>query len=246
MSEPFVMRRSLVAVSTGAGVVLTRVDFQRSLANPRPDDAWVDAILKVLDTAGSPCGVVAIEVDGSANPGAIGRTLAQDLDALRGAKLTHSFSFVANAVDLDEDRLVRLATLDGFDIALNNPTPLLLEANIKGLLRMISSASTIRSQPAKVAASARLLVGGWAIDLARKHASHPNGSSAKLSELEMAFIRRLAEKERPSGNADLMVGDIRETSVRPSAVVHKIRKKLGKDFPIVSLGGDDYRIDLDP
>lgn len=245
MSDGANIRRAIIGFGAGTSLSLVPLNLERPTTIAGPDDTWVNSIFKVLDPASAVSAVIAIEVDNSTDPGTVGRALAQDLDALRRARSTHVFAFLANAVDLGDDRFDQLTALDGFDVALSNATPVIMKANIKGLLRLIAAPSVRGATPATVAANARLVIGGWTIDLARKRASRVDGQTAVLSELEINFIRRLAAKEGPAERANLMIGEIRETTTKPGAVVHKIRKKLGKDFPIVSLGGEDYRIMLD-
>lgn len=222
-------------------LIPSRLDFTEAVTGI--EYRQIQDIQHAQDMVLSPACAVVVELDGPISQ-AEGMRLAEELGALRKARPDVNFVFIAYAAALADGDASSLIVAYGFDTVLFGP-PGSLRANVVGLLRYVRAQSRKPDVTLKrVPQSARLKIGAWSIDAPSKTATLPTGKKTWLTDLEITFIRRLLAHQNSPDAGALMHGEITETSTRPSAVVHKIRRKLGSDFPIVSLGGEQYEIVL--
>lgn len=195
---------------------------------------------EVSGTTGSDIRIVMVLVDGAGEP----RSRAQIREAIENLRFkTHAavLVFVAFGEAIADSDVARLTFEGAFDVVLQTNSPPVLVATAAALARLSEMMTSGRRRSLKRGEAASLLVGKWEINTDTRLARRADGSEAKLTASEIDYLKFLLN----SGCDDVQPPfpeSIAPPTSRQSALVYKLKAKLGRDLPIVSTAPETYRI----
>lgn len=149
--------------------------------------------------------------------------------------------FVAFGEVIADGDVARLTQAGAFDLVLQTASPHVLLATAAALARLSEMMTSGRRRSLKRGETASLRVGQWEINADTKIAQRADGSEVRLSESEIDYLKFLLNAGRNDAERAFpeVVGP---PTSRQSALVYKLKAKLGRDLPIVNSGPETYRI----
>lgn len=175
------------------------------------------------------------------HPEASGQKFVSWIDAVRA--YDYSVVFIGLYDVSNSATPARLIHEDGFDLVLPASQETLVVANIAGVARC-TQAINDRRQLRSVHSVQGEKIGDWVLVSRHRSVRLPNGTLSRLTENEWSYLEYLVSRDlRGIEIPEHVDKKIKENS-RQNTIVYNIKKKLGEDFPIVSAGGGQYKIDI--
>lgn len=168
--------------------------------------------------------------------------LSDQVRELRFAKPDVNLAFLAFGEGLSDSDLVGLLSQADMDVALQVSSPSVLAATAFALARLAEMLSKGRRQSFERDGRATLKIGLWSIDADTKIARKADGEEAKLTQGELDYLVFLRSSNASDGTSTFADGPVTHRGLRQSALVYKLKHKLGRDLPIVNTGPETYRL----
>lgn len=241
-TEPYRRVAELVLVGSDSGLAAAceAIALDRLRSGTELHFSRASCLEEVSQATGSDIRIVTVLVDGPGEP----RSRAQMRETIENLRFkTHAavLVFVAFGEAITDPDVARL-TLEGtFDLVLQTSSPPVLVATAAALARLSEMMTSGRRRSLKRGEVASLLIGQWEINPDTRVARRADGSEAKLTASEIDYLKYLLNLGRDDAERPFPESIAPPTS-RQSALVYKLKAKLGRDLPIVSTAPETYRI----